>query len=223
MNNDFSFLFICSLLLISLPGVCMAEESPTFVAYVQGGESSLNTDPNGVSVITVRDIAPYFHITDGEKSYLLSVGNLPGYSFPLNAALVFTEPDNESTYRVEVSNLSLSDGNTSLTLQVQPLEFYEGEVLKPFMSTDTDIKTINELSNNIFTGMYLELIGNPQANSEDYAAYEACWARCRTHIGWLGVTEERCRYDCSYCAGFGGVTAMPTSCLTCHLKQVCGP
>ena len=223
MNRGFLFLIFCSLLLISVAGICMAEESPAFVAYVQGGESTFNTGADGVSAITVREVAPYFHITDGNKSFLLSVENIQGYSLPLNAALVFTDPENERTFTVEVVNLSLSDGNKSLTLQVQPLEYYEGEVLKSFMSSDTDFKTIDQLSNIILTSMYLELIGNPEENSGDYAAYEACWARCRTHIGWLGVTEETCRYDCSYCAGMGGLPAFPTSCFSCHLKQVCGP
>ena len=73
-------------------------------------------------MITVNDVVPYFHLADGNKSSLIPVERLTNVTFPLNAAVVFSGADNETAFMVEVSNLSLSDGNKSLTLLVKPLK-----------------------------------------------------------------------------------------------------
>lgn len=83
-------------------------------------------------MITVQDIIPYFHIGDDMKSNLSPVGILTNLTYPLNAAVVFSGADNESTSMVLVENLSFSDGNKDINLQVTPIKSYDGERLKDF-------------------------------------------------------------------------------------------
>ena len=153
MNYCLTFGFICSLLLVSLAGVCMAAESPSYEAYIQGGESSMVNGTDGIMVVTVKELVPYFNIANGKKSLLLPVERLTNITYPVNAAIVFSGADNESTFRVEVSNLSLSERNKALIVQVKPLEFYEGSLLNNFTSEKKNLSvgSINGI------GFYLEI------------------------------------------------------------------
>ena len=133
MNRSLLLGFISLFLLVSLAGYCVADKAPTYVIYVQGGESSITNGTNGAYVITVNDIVPYFHVTDGEKSVLLPIKSLRILTCPMSAALALSGTGNETTTLVQVANVSLSEGNKILTLQVNPLKFYEGEVFKSFV------------------------------------------------------------------------------------------
>ena len=134
----------------------MADEVPSYLGYVQGGESTITDGTNGTSVITVNDLIPYFHLADGNKSSLIPVERLTNMTNPMNAAMVFSGAENETTFMVEVSNLSLSDGNKVLTLHVKPLEFHEGELLKSFTSKKNELNTIKTgKSGNV--GIYIEI------------------------------------------------------------------
>jgi hypothetical protein len=117
-------------------------------------------------VITVQDLIPYVHIKNGEKSPLMAVELLTTMTEPLNVALIFSGADNESTSMVEVSNLSLSDGNTVLTLQVKPLEFYDGEALKSFESEKSAANTVS-VGQHDNIGIYIEDLISPLDNSEN--------------------------------------------------------
>ncbi|MFH0966216.1 MAG: hypothetical protein V1862_00825 [Methanobacteriota archaeon] len=130
MNHFLSLGFISSLLLVSLAGICVADNAPGYLVYIQGGESSIMNGSDGAYVITVKDIVPYFHTTNGVINSLIPVERLNNPTSPLNAALVFSDKGNESTVMVRVTNISLSDGNKVLTLQADPLEYYDGELLK---------------------------------------------------------------------------------------------
>ena len=67
MNHHVLVGFICLFLLISLAGLCIADESPGYMVYVQGGESSITNGSGGVYMMTVKDIVPYFYLTNGVK------------------------------------------------------------------------------------------------------------------------------------------------------------
>ncbi|MFH0968638.1 MAG: hypothetical protein V1862_13230 [Methanobacteriota archaeon] len=134
----------------------MAAESPAYLAYVQGGESSITNETDGMMMITVKDVIPYFYIVDDNTSVLHPVERLANITTPLNAAVTFSGADNESVSLVEVTNLSLSDENKTLIIQVHPLELYEGTVLKSFTDKMNRLTTdsIGKFTN---TGIYLEM------------------------------------------------------------------
>ena len=155
MNRQFLRGLAYLFLLVSLAGVCIAEDIPGSVVYLQGGESSITNGSDGMPVVTVQDLVQYVHVTDGKKSILIPVQQLTNMTAPMNAALVLSGEDKESTFVVEVSNLSLSDGNNTLTLQVNPLEFYEGSVLKSFSNVSHDW-TAEKQERYPQSGIYLE-------------------------------------------------------------------
>lgn len=166
MNHSLLLEFVSILLLISLAGFCVADTAPSITAYFQGGESSITDGINGTYVITVKDVTPYFHISQGEKSSLIPVRSLTNPKYPMSAALVFSNTDNETNTLVQVVNVSLSDGNKILSLQVNPLEYYEDERLKSFNSNSKGLET---LVNSQFTkaAIYFEIEGTPPGNYPD--------------------------------------------------------
>jgi len=201
MNYYVFYGFISLLLLICLAGVGMAEEAPGSVVYVQGGVSSITEGADGEMIITVQDIIPYFHLPNGNESFLMPVEFLSVDAYPLNAAVVFSGADDESVSLVIISNLSLSDDNTVLTLHVIPQEFYEGEVLKSFTheSKDLDITTTPTRYN---TGIYIEKTSLPATNS-DYAC-EACIDRCIQGKGCIKEGNFQCCGPCDVCCQYAG-------------------
>ncbi len=132
MNHCRSLGFISLFLLVSLTGYCVADEAPGYLVYVQGGESAITNGSDEMYVITVKDIIPYFNITNGQKSSQIHVELLPKLTYPMNAALVLSGVDYETTVMVQVANVSFSDGNKILTLQADPLEYYEGTLLSEY-------------------------------------------------------------------------------------------
>lgn len=157
--------FICLLLLISLVGVGQADEAPGYFVYVQGGDSSITNGSDGMTEITVKDIIANFYIANGMKSILHPVERLTKLRYPLDAAMVFSGADNESVSMVTISNLSLSEGDTVLTLQVTPMKYYEGEVLKSFTGEKgrLDMTNVGEV---LSTGIYMEMKGIAPENEQ---------------------------------------------------------
>lgn len=166
MNRYASLGFIFSLLLVLLAGICIADEVPGSVMYIQGKESSITEGSDGEMMVTVQDIVPYFHISVGDKNYLEPVSELSGIMYPLNAAIVFSGADDESVSLVEISNLSVSDENKSLMLLVKPLLFYEGSVLKTFEGEKSGLDT-SAVGNCSQTGVYIEVLGSAAENVDD--------------------------------------------------------
>ena len=106
----------------------------------------------------------------------------------MNAALVFSGPDEESISLVQISNLSLSDGNKELTLQIAPLEFYEGEMLKEFAKNAIPIDTV-EKEKMKSVGVYLEGSFDAPDNAD---------------------CPPGCRWNGHYCGDFRGWICSPT-------------
>lgn len=173
MYRSFSLGFTFLLLLVSFTGICVADEAPSYVAYIQGGESSITNGSDGTFAITVKDIVPYFHIAGGEKSRLIPVELLTNMTYPMNAALVLSGADNETTVMVQVANVSLTDRNNILTLQADPLEYYEGERLKSFNGMRQSINALNDLR-FVRSAIYLEGVGGVVTNSENCPYCEPC-------------------------------------------------
>jgi hypothetical protein len=156
MNHSRTPGFICLFLLVSLAGVCLAEDAPSYVIYIQGSESSITNETDGITDIMVKDIIPYSHVSYGEKSRLIPVKRISNITGPLNAVIHFSGSDGESVTLVRVSNLSLYDENKVLTLRVHPLEFYEGRILTSLASEKNDLDKI-PLDSFDSTGIYLEI------------------------------------------------------------------
>lgn len=186
MNHYQSFGLICLLLLISLSVCSFADEAPKTLVYVQGGEGSIMNTSDGSYVITMKDIIPYVHLTKGEKSSLLPVNRLQNAIFPLNAALVFSGKDPESYNLVTVHNLSISDKDKTLSLQITPLDFYEGETLNSFAEKNDSVG-LGISGNSSYTGVYLEFT---ELIPENSAPGPACIEKC---------LEEKKGRDYEYC------------------------
>ncbi|MFH0966558.1 MAG: hypothetical protein V1862_02585 [Methanobacteriota archaeon] len=148
MNYSIRLGFIVSFLLIFLVGTCIAVESPSYIANIQGGESVITSGTDGMSVVTVKDVVPNISVTNGNTSSLITVEELVNITHPLNAAFVISGADNKSVSLVEISNLSLSDDDTLLTLQVKPLTFYDGEGLKSYVDKQTELPSGNDREMN---------------------------------------------------------------------------
>jgi hypothetical protein len=142
----------------------MAEESPSYLGYVQGGGSSITDGVNETYVITINDVVPYFHLANGIKSSLIPVERLTNMTYPINAAMVLSGDANETTYMVEVSNLSWSGESKDLKFVVKPLKYYDGELLKPFTVEGlTSLDNIGLQSTR--TGLYFEDKTLPPTNA----------------------------------------------------------
>ena len=157
---------ICFILITFLTAIGLAVESPANVLYIQSGESSVIEDVTGGYLVTVRDVIPYLHITDGTNgtSLLKPIDKLDTAPYPLNAALVFRGEDSVSSFIVDVSNVSLSLEDKTITLQVIPLDFYDGNVLKPFVRENEGFIT-DMAGKSRITGMYLEMFNYPPQNA----------------------------------------------------------
>jgi hypothetical protein len=187
MNRFIQFGVICSLLLVFLAGLCVADEAPSNLVYVQGGECSITNGTDGTYVITVTDVIPYVHFANGNKSSLISVEELTNLTYPLNAVLEFSGVNSE-TSMVAISNVSISDGNMILTLQAKDLEFYKGSSLKTFASDSKNLKVGNGIDARN-TGLYLEIIGKSPNNGD---SVEDCMAQCKYQFAYC---MEKCLVD----------------------------
>ena len=113
--------------------------------------------------LTIRDIIPYANIIHGERNTLIPVEISVVNRLPAPAAVVLNEGRNESVTFVAISDLSLSEGNTTLTILASPEKFYEGEALRSFDSGTVDIRNLIERKFD-HIGVYLEEQEQPVEN-----------------------------------------------------------
>lgn len=188
MRSFFSHGFICLTLVAVLTVACLADSSPVSIIYVQGGESIITVEPDGTGVITIQDVIPYFNLLIENMSNLVPIQYLTIYSGPMQAAVVFTDEESEHTSMVRVQNVSLSDDTGVLTLQVKPLEFYEGSELKSFSGNHEDL--VNQTGEKVLsTGLYLEVQESPSDNKDIRDCLNSCMAR---HNGMAGSCWRMC-------------------------------
>ncbi len=162
---------IASLLLVVLAGVGIADETPSSVMYMQGGENSVSNGTDGMLTITVKDAVPYGNVISGNVNNLVPVKAMTNISKPMDAVVIFTGPDTKNSYVVQISNLSISDDET-LTLEVTPKKYYEGEALKLYTTVNQTAEIVNEKGMpNI--GIYMEYI--PAKQSNDVSIQGTCY------------------------------------------------
>jgi len=176
MRSFWSYGFICLALVVSLAGVCPADSPPVSIIYVQGGESIITAEPNGTSMITIHDVIPYYCLQVDNMSNLIPIQNLVSYSGPMEAALVLTDEENERISMGSIDQVTLSDDNRVLILQVKPLEFYEGSGLKTFFD-DREV-LVNQTGEKVLSsGLYLEVQEPPSNNQDIRECINSCIAR----------------------------------------------
>lgn len=174
MNRYQSFKLISLLLMILFTGVCMADEAPSSLVYVQGGESTITDGSDGMYVLTVQDVIPYIHVTDGVRSHLEPVQLLPVFTYPINAALVLSGADGESVSLLKISNATTLKDKKELTLKVTPLQYYDGQMLKSFANESKGIDTFKDGKHNE-TAIYFEMNQKPLVNSCSYPCPMGCF------------------------------------------------
>lgn len=185
---------VFSLLLFLLTGFCVGDEQNPVVVYIQGKGSTVTEETNGTYVITIKDTIPYIHFEDNNKSSLEPIQALNLLPEPLNAAFVRSGDGTDKTSMMKVSNLTLSEDNKVLKLTIEPLEFYDGKVLKSFQDgSDEWDSNITEDAN---IGIYLELPAYVPVNN-----FCDCPIGC-TDVYFPGVGPAcECTRNCvgSYC------------------------
>ena len=140
---------------ILISGVSLGEETPGYVVLLQGGNSTLQEGVND-SVLTIEDTNPYgVYLTN--KSYIASIEDvIPAVNSSIDAAIVRSGKEGNSISIVTVSNPVYSKDTKELTIQVKPLKFYEGAILKNFADEKQGI-TPDTLSKATLTRVYLEI------------------------------------------------------------------
>ena len=184
---------IISLLVCLLVGFCVAEEQNPVVVYIQGKGSTLTEDTNGTYVITIKETVPYIHFQDNYKSSLEPIQTLNLLTEPLNAALVQSGDDIEKTSMITVSNITISEDNNVLKLTIEPLKFYDGEILKSFQDVSGELES--NTTEDASVGVYLELPAYVPVN-----AFCTCPLGCTdVYIAGVGPACEctrNCLGDC---------------------------
>ncbi|MFH0967667.1 MAG: hypothetical protein V1862_08305, partial [Methanobacteriota archaeon] len=99
MNRCVLLGFIGILMLVSLTVCCIADQSSSYIANIQGGESTI-TNGSGGMTITVQDVSSNVTIISGTQGNMTTIDRLTNVTYPLNAAVVFSGNSNESTSMV---------------------------------------------------------------------------------------------------------------------------
>jgi hypothetical protein len=182
--------------MILFTGICMADEAPSSVVYVQGGESTFTNGSDGMYVLTVQDVIPYIHVTDGVRSHLEPVQLLPVFTYPINAALVLPDADGESVSLLMISNATILKDKKELTLKISPLQYYDGQMLKSFVNESKGIDTLMDGKHNQ-TAIYLEMNQKPLVNGCGYPCPFGCfWSEADKSCWFLDDTDSF-----TYCPG----------------------
>lgn len=187
-----TFLIICLGI-----GVCCAEENPGSLMYLQGGSSTLSVGSNETMTLTISDVIPYYDINVENRSYLMPMEEKSLYLLPLTTALVLNGPDGELVYFVTIESWSFDTEKTNLTLEIKPLEYYEGKELKRFTPTKQDL-SVEAVGKEQSTGVYIDVVAITPSNFE----YQECCVACmiREHYsnaeGACKSGRTRCTREC---------------------------
>ncbi len=179
-------------MMISLVGISNAVESPSYVIYMQGGESRITNGSDGMMEIAISDIAKNATITDGNTSKSIPIERLANITFPVDAAVVYPGTGNESISMIQISQMSLSSDGKDLTLEVSPLRFYDGEGLKSYAENQTELFSSTD-GNLTTTEVYLETSVNPAENSKK---------DCPDGLSWCTASNSCINPYTDVCGGY---------------------
>ncbi len=174
MDSTLPRVIFCFCILVSFVGLVSADQQPFHRLYVQGGENSVTGGVDDNLSFMIKDVVPYINYEKNGKNTLVPVTLLSNSSLPATAALVMADGNNESVSIVTISHIALTQENTTLTLQISPEKFYEGEGLSSFNSSKEDIQNlIDKKFSNI--GIYIEKI----EKTKDNGSITDCDAFCK--------------------------------------------
>ena len=96
-----------------------------------------------------------------------------------------------TTNLVKIKTWSFDSDKKALTLDVVPVEFYEGAVLKKFADVTEDL-SVEKVGKELSTGLYLEVLG--QAPSNNYVCMPCPGAGMRScfYLAANGRLERGC-------------------------------
>lgn len=160
------------LLLISLTGIGIGAEPSGYIVYVQGEQSSIARTTDGMYEITIQDVIPFSSIIDGDTYYLAQTKHLANETNPLNAVLILSGSEGDVTSGVEISNISVDTEPSTITFLAQPMEFYSGELLKPYSGGQANLDAVIE-TNTSGTALYIEMI-HPVAENKWGPPIQCC-------------------------------------------------
>nr|WP_319537672.1 hypothetical protein [uncultured Methanospirillum sp.] len=124
---------VCIFLFFLVIGVVSADETPDVLIYLQGGNSTIEEGSGGSEVITIQKLVPYVNIESDNTNKLVPVSLMNELQYPLDSSIVLVgQSGNTEALRV-ISNISLLDNNNRLTLNVIPLQYYDGTRLRNFV------------------------------------------------------------------------------------------
>ncbi len=217
MNYFFVYKLVLLLTLVLLIEGCWADDSPGVLAYLQGGNSILEKGvgetPNETYTLTIDDLVSSYHLSTGERSFLMPVKGLLEYPLPLNAAISFSNESNESVSIVQVTNISLSDQNKVLVLTLQPLEFYDGNELQSFVDQKQELIT-GDPEKYLTTGLYFELPGGVPEN-------KPCTNTCQNILKGFLECENEGRFTKEECCNRWRGYSLRAGCAPDPLKLTC--
>ncbi len=154
--------------MVFVSGECFAEETAGYIVLLQG-ENSTHVESTNGSTLTIEGMNP-FAAYIGTKGYLGSVKDaIKIMDKSLDAAVVITGDNGQSTSLVTVSHPVYSEDDRKLTLETKPLEFYEGTLLKHFADEATN-QTVKDPDVIKLTRVYVEIHENPPENGIDSPA-----------------------------------------------------
>jgi len=166
-------------LLLSLTGICCAADSPEYLAYLHGEESTIVNTTEDMMTITVSNPDTFVNITKDGNTTSTPVSFLTYFSPPIDAVAVFNDKDSKSASIVKIQNLTYSEDKRYLTLQVQPLDYYDRTLLSPYAQ---ETQNLHQLDKKTFTetGLYMEIIKSaPDNGQESGLQCDTCVNNCR--------------------------------------------
>jgi len=178
MNRYHGTGLIILVLLLSLTGICCAGDSPKSLAFLHGEGSTIVNATEDMMTITVSNPDNFVNITKDGNTTSVPVSFLTYVSLPIDAVVVFNDKDSKSVSIVKIENLTFSDDKRYLTLQVDPLDYYERTLLSPYAQ---DTQNLHKLDKKTFnaTGLYMEIIKSAPDNAQTPYAYKTCTYNCR--------------------------------------------
>jgi len=183
------------LILIIFGSFGIADETPTTLAYIQGGNVSIINDTNGQQEIVIEDVIPYLFHGTCEKGILVPIHLLTGYQRPFNAFLTFFTDKIIGGTMVKVEDLSIDETTKKLSLTTEPLEYYEGTLLKSYVNEIHEI-TPEQGDTVIITKIHLELPQKTPNNTQNQMkGGEACVEE-GPGCGWCYDTHHEVMVEC---------------------------
>ncbi len=179
---------IVLVLLLSLTGICCATDSPGSLIYLHGEGSTVVNATEDMMTITVSHPDNFVNITKNGNNTSVPVGFLTYLSTPIDAVVVFHDKDSKSASIVKIENLTFSDDKRYLTLQVDPLDYYDKTLLSPYAQDAQNLHQVDKKTFNV-TGLYMEIIPSPPDNSETPYAYKTCANNCKVDPNYYFCTS----------------------------------